>query len=147
MTPDVVVNAIKEKLKEHTKLKNLKLDKVSINEITEILEIIEIEEANLFLKIGTPFLGSTICLVTFISSIIPVIFEKTDNRNGKLIYNIRPNFEDFEFTGDININFKITLLEFIWIIKFLKKKNDKQLKRRNKHDQSSYRGFDEYSYE
>lgn len=116
-------------------------------EIGELLEIVEIESASIYLKVGTPFLISTVSLVVFLSSIIPIIYEKTDNRNGKLFYKVEPNFNKFEFVGEIQLGIKSTLLRVIWIINYLKKKSDKQRKRRRKYEQSSYRGFDEYGYE
>ena len=147
ITVETLIKAIKEKIKTHKDFENIKFDRRTPKEIMEILEIIEIENLYINLRVGTPFISSTISLVILLASIIPVIYEKTDNRKGKLFYNVEPNFNDFKFVGEINLNFKITLLEIIWISNYLKKKNNKKTKRRKKYEQSSYRGIDEYSYE
>ena len=128
-------------------MKNVRFKNFTFKEVGELLEVIEIESANISLKVGTPFIASTISLVVFLSSIIPIIYGKTDNRNGKLFYRIEPNFNKFEFVGEIQIDAKSTLLKVVWVRNYFKNKDNKQIKRRKKYEQSSYRGFDEYSYE
>ncbi len=147
ITTDAIINAIKELTQKHKKIENIKIRKVSMKEIGEILEMIEIENLGVSLKVGTPFIPSSISLVIILSTLIPVIYEKTDNRNGNLFYNVEPNFSKFEFVGEINLNFKITVMKILMIICYLKKKNNKKIKRRSRDEQSSYRRFNEYSYE
>lgn len=144
---DMILNAIKEKFELHENLKDVKISKFSIEEISQILEAIEIEKLDISLKVGTPFVSTTIFSVIVLSSIIPTIYQKTDNRNGRLFYKIEPSFNDFEIRGKINVDFKFTILKLIWIKNYLKKSNNKQKIRRRKYDKSSYRRFDEYSYE
>ena len=140
-------NIIKEKFELHEKLKDVKLFNFSMQDISQILEVIEIEKLDISLKVGTPFTSFTILSVVIISTIIPTIYQKTDNRNGKLFYKIEPNFNDFEINGKINLDFKFTIFKLMWIKNYLKKSDNKQKIRRRKYDESSYRGFDEYSYE
>ena len=82
-----------------------------------------------------------------LSTLIPVVYGKTDNRNGNLFYNIEPIFNNFEFVGEIELTFKTTFMKIFMIIHYLKKKNSKKKKRRSRDEQSSYRRFNEYSYE
>lgn len=111
------------------------------------MEIIEIENLDIYLKVGTPIVSSTIIMVILLSSVIPILYDKTDNKSGRLFYKIVPNFNRFELVGKINLECRVTILELIWIIRYLKKKNDKKVKRRRSNEQSSYRGFNEYGYE
>lgn len=142
-----VLDVIKEKFEFHEKLKDVKLFDFSMKDISEILEVIEIEKLDIVLKVGTPFTSFTIFSVIFLSTIIPTIYQKTDNKNGNLFYHIEPNFNDFEINGKINLDFKFTILKLIWIKNYLKKSDNRQKIRRRKYDESSYRKFDEYSYE
>lgn len=144
---DDIIDIIKEKFELHEKLKDVKLFNFSMQDISQILEVIEIEKLDISLKVGTPFTSFTILSVVIISTIIPTIYQKTDNRNGKLFYKIEPNFNDFEINGKINLDFKFTIFKLMWIKNYLKKSDNKQKIRRRKYDESSYRGFDEYSYE
>lgn len=136
-----------KEIKVNQKIEDVRIGKRSIKDIIEILELIEIENMNIVLKVGTPFIPTTVFLVTLLSTLIPVIYEKTDNRNGNLNYKVEPNFNKFELSGEIKSTFKITILRVMWIINYLKKSNNKQIRRRRKYEQSSYRGVDEYSYE
>ena len=147
VTVDNLIDKVIEKIELHEKLKDVKLFNFSIQDISEILEIIEIEKLDISLKVGTPFTFCTILFVTFLSSIIPTLYRKTDNRNGKLFYHIEPNFNNFEISGKINLDFKFTILKLIWIKNYLKKSDNKQKTRRRMYDKSSYRRFDEYRYE
>ena len=147
VTVDKIVDKIKEKIKLHEKLKDVKMFNFSIKDISEILEAIEIEKVDILLKVGTPFTSFTIFSVIALSTIIPTIYQKTDNRNGNLFYKIDPSFNDFEINGKINLDFKFTILKLIWIKNYFKKSNNKQKIRRKRYDESSYRRFDEYSYE
>ncbi len=115
-------------------------------DIPEILDLIEIKKLDISLKIGTPFIFATTFLTIFISSIIPIIYQKINNKNGKLSYKIEPNFKDFEISGEIKIDLNITILNIIWLIIYVQR-NNKEKRRRKKYEQSSYRGFNEYSYE
>lgn len=144
---DKIINLIEEKFKLHERLRDVKFSKFSVEDIIEILGALEIEKVDISLKVGTPFVTATIFSVVALSTIIPTIYQKTDNRNGNLFYKIEPNFNDFEIKGKINLDFKFTILKLIWIKNYLKKSNNKQKIRRRKYDESSYRGFDEYSYE
>ena len=142
-----IIEDIKELIIKHKRIDKIKIKELSIMEMGEILQLIEIKKLDIFLKVGSPFISSTIFLVIVLSTLIPVIYEKTDNRNGKLFYNVEPNFNKFQLAGDINLDLKITLLNIWLIICYLKKKNNKQIKRRSRYEQSSYRGFNEYGYE
>lgn len=144
---DNIICKIKEKLEFHENLKDVKFANFSIQDIMEILEVIEIEKLDIVLKVGTPFTFMTVLSVIALSSIIPTVYQKTDNRNGNLFYKIEPSFNDFEINGKVNLDFKFTVLKLIWVKNYLKKSNNKSKKRRRKHDESSYRRFDEYSYE
>ena len=144
---DKIIDTIKEKFKLHEKLNEVKMFDFSIKDISEILEVIEIEKLDILLKVGTPFVSTTVFSVVTLSTIIPIIYQKTDNRNGKICYKIEPSFNDFEIRGKINLDFKFTILKLLWIKNYLKRSNNKQKIRRRRYDKSSYRGFDEYSYE
>lgn len=124
---------------------DIKILKLFNKDFTEILELIEIEKLDIDLKIGTPFIFATTFSTVFISSIIPIIYQKA-NKNGKLLYKIEPEFNSLKIDGNIKINFKITLLKLICFIMYAKK-NNKKTRRRKKYEQSSYRGFNEYGYE
>lgn len=143
----MITKAIKDLIEKHKKPGNIRIQKISLKEIGEILEVIEIEKLDILLKVGTPFISSTIYLVIILSTLIPVIHEKTDNRNGKLFYNVKPVFNKFEFVGEINLELRLTIIKMLLIIHYLKKKNNRQIKRRSRDEQSSYRRFNEYSYE
>ena len=147
ITTDMIIKGIKDLIKKHKKLENIKIQKLSFKEISEILEVIEIEKLDISLKVGTPFISSTIYLVIILSTLIPVIYEKTDNRNGNLHYNVEPDFNKFEFVGEISLEIRLTIIKILMIIHYLKKKNNRQIKRRSRDEQSSHRRFNEYSYE
>ena len=147
ITTETIAHVIKEKIQTHKKLENIKIGNRTPKEIEEILEIIEIEKLNIDLQVGTPWISSTISLVIFLASIIPIIYEKTDNRNGNLKYNVQPCFNKFKLDGKIELIFKVTPLQLICIYSYLKRKNNEKKKEREKYEQSSYRGLDEYGYE
>lgn len=146
ISSDMLINTIREKFELHEKIEDVKISKFSIKDILQILEAIEIEKMDIALKVGTPFISATILSVIALSTIIPTIYQKTDNKNGKLVYRIEPDFNDFVISGKINLDFKFTILKLIWIKNYLKKSNNKKIRRRE-YDKSSYRRFDEYSYE
>lgn len=125
---------------------DIKTLKLFNKDVTEILELIEVEKLDIVLKLGTPFIFATTFLIVLISSVIPIIYQKTNNKNGKLSYKIEPEFNNFKIDGTVKIDFKITLLKLICFIMYAKK-NNKKTRRRKNYEQSSYRGLNEYSYE
>lgn len=104
--------------KKTFKSKNKKL---KINEIKDILKYIEIDKLEIKTKIGLFLLFPTILIIPVVSTLIDSLKMLPLKKFKNFIYEVLPEYEKFEFQANVNLIFKIRIIDMLKIyIKYRK---------------------------
>ena len=98
-------------------------------EMHNVASLVKVETLNASFTLGTPFVASTILSNVVASTLIPIAYQKLFEGDGKLIYEVIPDYNDFKFEGNIEISFFITSFQILLVYIWLKKKNNKNKKK------------------
>ncbi len=141
-----IFDRIKNKTKfDFNKFKNIKRNKkifqnIKISKVLDILKI-EFQDTDLDLQLGTEEIMATVFAVTFISTILSIIFK--DSREKNVSYKVMPLYQ---FGNSINFHLnciiKVKMVHIIFVIIYLIKEGEVI-----KNERTSNRGAYDYSYE
>lgn len=98
-------------------------------EMHNVASLVKVETLNASFTLGTPFVASTILSNVVAYTLIPIAYQKLFEGDGKLIYEVIPDYNDFKFEGNIEISFFITSFQILLVYIWLKKKNNKNKKK------------------